>query len=120
MQMYKHVAAAAALTLLWTSAAYAGPEGRYNLTGTNPGGTGSYRGTVSVVAKGKAYNVVWKIGNSRHTGIGVYTDTDFSVAYYGSNLTGVAVYRQQADGGWAGVWAVKGSGRLGREVWTPR
>lgn len=106
---------------MWTSVAYAaGPEGQFIVTGTDPGNTGSYGGTVNVVAKGKAYDVVWKIGNARFTGVGVYTDRDFSVAYYGSNLTGVAVYRQQADGTWNGVWAVKGSGRLGSEVWTPR
>ena len=111
----------AALTVMWTSVAYAaGPEGQFIVTGTDPGNTGSYGGTVNVVAKGKAYDVVWKIGNARFTGVGVYTDRDFSVAYYGSNLTGVAVYRRQADGTWNGVWAVKGSGRLGSEVWTPR
>lgn len=113
--------AAAAVVLLGCSAAYAGPEGRYNVTGSNPGGGGQYGGTVRVVAQGAAYKVDWRIGNSRFTGVGLLTDKNFfSVAYYGSNLTGVAVYREQPDGTWKGAWAVKGSGGLGAEDWTPR
>ena len=112
--------AVVATALMWSTAAYAGPEGTYTIAGTNPGGSGAYKGTVNVVATGKVYEVVWNIANATYTGVGVLTDSDFSVAYYGTNLTGVAVYREQPDGAWKGVWAVKGSNRLGSEAWTPK
>ena len=100
--------------------ALAGPEGRYSLSGVNPGGSGTYRGNVTVTPLGEAYEVTWRIGNSRYNGVGVFSDGVLSIAYYGSNLTGVAVYREQSDGSWRGEWAVLGSGRLGKENWVPR
>ena len=109
-----------AATLLWSNSAQAGPEGQYRITGSNPGGAGKYSGNVTVTANNNVYEVVWRIGNSRYTGVGIFTNSNFSVAYYGANLTGVAVYQEQSDGIWNGVWAVKGSGRLGTEVWTPK
>lgn len=107
-----------AVFVLTAGGALADPAGRYKLVGENPGGAGQYQGTVVVTATGDTFNVVWRIGNSRYTGVGVWAESIFSVAYYGSNLTGVAVYRQTNGGGWNGVWAVKGANRLGKEVWT--
>ena len=100
--------------------AEAGPEGRYNISGANPGGGGTYRGTVRVTARGDAFDVTWRIGGQRYSGIGVFDGKVLSVAYYGSNLTGVAVYKAQTDGSFRGVWAVRGSGRLGAKNWVPR
>ena len=56
---------------LMTATAFAGPEGRYAVSGVNPGGSGTYRGTVNVTSMGEAYEVTWRIGGTRYTGIGV-------------------------------------------------
>ena len=110
----------AILVLVSATHASAGPEGRYTLVGTNPGGSGQYTGTVRVVAHPNVYEVNWKIGKSRYNGIGMLNGKHFSVAYYGSNLTGIAVYTEQSDGSWKGEWAVRGSTHLGTENWVPR
>jgi hypothetical protein len=95
-------------------------KGAIRSVGTSPGGGGAYKGSVSVTAKGDVYDVQWKIGASTYIGVGILTDSDFSIAYYGGTITGVAVYREQADGTWKGAWALVGSSRLGTENWTPR
>ena len=67
----KTILAAGAVTLAMVSGALAGPEGTYSVTGTNPGGSGTYRGIVTVSRTGETYKVIWDIAGTRFTGSGL-------------------------------------------------
>lgn len=91
--------------------------GRYSLAGRNPGGSGSYSGTVEVTRTGEIYQVVWTVapGGTVYQGIGIQTGSSFAVGY----PQGVAAYTVNPDGSLTGLWAASGSNQVGQEDWTP-
>ena len=93
-------------------------SGTYAVSGINPG-VGPYSGTLTVVARGEVYDVMWVIGNVQYSGIGVVVNDVLSVAYIAADRSwmGVIVYRQRLDGSLEGKWAVQGCpGRPGTEA----
>jgi hypothetical protein len=114
--MRRIVAASIALLSTVAVAFAADPTGSYTVQGTNPGGNGSYTGTVEVSKTGDTYKVVWVVGGTRYIGTGI-GDKDFiAVSYKSGSDSGLALYG--ADGGnWAGVWAYSGAREMGTEIW---
>ncbi len=109
---------AIALALMWsaTVAFAADPVGDYTIEGTNPGGNGTYTGTVTVSRTGETYRLVWVVGSTRYVGTGIGNKDFIAVSYKSGNDTGLALYG--ADGGnWAGVWAFSGARQVGAEIW---
>jgi hypothetical protein len=119
--MKQILGSALALMLLAAGPVMAGAAGDYAVEGENPGGSGSYSGTVKVVQTGpQTFEVRWRIGNTTFVGTGVGDDQFLSVGYKsgGSNY-GVALY-VASGGSWQGVWAYGGAKEIGKEVWHPR
>lgn len=115
--------------------AIAGPEGVYNVEGSNPGNGDRYRGTVSVTRTGQTYAVVWNIGGTEFIGTGLGSanvkgtstmgpasdqDTAISISYVSDGSFGLAYYVEQSNGQWKGIWTYGGSTQIGTEIWTPR
>jgi hypothetical protein len=125
-----------ALATLIASVAWAGPDGSYTVSGTNPGGGGAYKGTVNVTRTGETYEVIWDIAGTRFTGSGLGAapvkgqsvmgraddnDNTLAVGYVsGPSNFGLAFYVEQPDGTWQGIWTYGGSDRIGTEVWQRR
>ncbi len=124
-----------AYLVMVTSAALAGPIGDYDVAGTNPGGSPSYDGTVSVDRHGATYVVVWNVGGEEYIGTGVgaanvkgsvvfgdaeENDTAIAVSYISGESFGLALFAEQPNGQWHGIWAYGGSDTIGSETWTPR
>jgi hypothetical protein len=109
---------AAALMLLvsipWTCAGP--PEGRYRVTGNNPGGGSEYSGTVTVERTGETFRVIWQIGSQTFTGTGIGGDKGLAVAYRSNEFSGLAIYGVDGDD-WDGVWMVTDGRTLGTEKW---
>ncbi len=104
--------------VLWfgATAALADPIGTYNSEGTNPGGGGAYRGTVSVERTGQTYRVVWVIGGVRYEGTGIGNKDFLAVSYISGNQTGLALFAPEGDR-WAGVWTYAGGTTMGTDHW---
>lgn len=103
--------------LFSVAAAFAAdPTGNYTIQGTNPGGNGTYSGTVEVTKTGETYRVIWDVGGTRYVGTGIGNKDFIAVSYKSGSDTGLALYG--ADGGnWAGVWAYSGARNVGAEIW---
>lgn len=130
--------AAAGMVALLTAAtgAFAGPEGSYDVVGTNPGDGSSYTGSVTVEQTGETYQVIWEISGTRFIGSALgaapvkgrtimgpaaANDDVLAVGYVsGERNFGLAFYVEQEDGTWSGVWTFGGSTAIGTETWTPR
>ena len=97
----------------------ADPAGEYHAEGTNPGGGGAYRGTVSVTKTGETYRIVWDIQGQRYVGTGIGNKDFLAVSYRSGNETGLALYGEES-GGWVGIWAYQGGRNLGAERWRRR
>jgi hypothetical protein len=110
-------ALAAAFVLFGSVFAFAAdPEGEYKVDGTNPGGNGTYSGTVTVEKNGETYRVVWDIGGTKYIGTGIGNKDFIAVSYRSGNNTGLALYGE--DGGnWLGVWTYAGGKTVGAERW---
>ena len=113
-----------ALTLILLMAAPAFAKsafsGTYAITGKNPG-VGSYKGTLTIAARGDVYDVHWAIGAAQYGGIGVANADGLAVAYTGTDRAwvGVMSYKQKPDGSLEGRWAVYGGKTtLGSETAT--
>ncbi len=116
----KFVAAGAAL-LIGTVAALADPVGRYSVRGHNPGNESStYSGSVSVTRTGDTYRVTWDIGSQTFVGTGIGSRDFLAVSYRSGSQTGLALYAQQSDGSWIGVWTYADGRTIGGERWSPR
>jgi hypothetical protein len=127
---------ATALLLLATPAlAWADPTGTYQVRGVNPGNGREYTGTVKVIRKGETYSVAWDIGGQQFVGTGLGAkfignrfqmgpasadDTAISVGYISGDSFGMAMYFQQPDGTWQGVWTYAGSDKASSENWLPQ
>ena len=124
MQM-KRIVAATALSILGLepSLALAGPEGTYDMTGTNPGDRSPYKGIVEVRKTGETYAVTWRFGTDETRGVGALTtgsDRTFAVSYDAGKSHGIALYELQGDGTWTGTWSSLGGDKLGTEIWRPQ
>jgi len=106
--------------VLSATAAFADPVGHYSVTGTNPGGKSTYSGEVVVERTGDTYRVVWDIGNARFVGTGIGNKDFIAVSYSSGNQTGLALYSDDGNGAWAGVWTYAGGKQIGTERWEPR
>ena len=108
--------AVAALLMSAAIAFAAEPAGSYRCEGSNPGGGGAYKGTVSVEKTGETYRVVWVVGATRYVGTGIGNKDFLAVSYRSGNDTGLALYG--ADGGnWTGIWTYAGGRQVGAERW---
>lgn len=104
--------------LFMTASAFAGnPVGKYLVAGKNPGGKGTYAGTVTVVKTGETYKVTWDIGGTIFVGTGVGDEKFLAVSYVSGDNTGLALYGEEGDN-WTGVWAYQKGTTLGGESWT--
>ncbi len=95
-------------------------SGNYQASGTNPGGKGSYTGTVQITKNGDSYRMVWEVGTS-YVGTGIVTGEYLSVAYAdtGGNWFGVVVYKILQDGKrLEGKWCGHEGTVLGKETLT--
>src|SRR4051812_50132560 len=61
----------ASVLLFGTAAFAADPVGDYEIEGSNPGGGGTYGGTVTVRKTGETYSVIWVVGGTRYVGTGI-------------------------------------------------
>ena len=59
-----------------------------------------------------------KVGGSSN-GFGMRMGDTISATYMLGNAPGLVIYRQTSDGGFKGIWAIKGHNGRGTEVWTP-
>ncbi|MBC7311867.1 MAG: hypothetical protein H5U11_05170 [Rhizobium sp.] len=114
--------------------AAADPTGSYSLVGRNPDSGEEYTGTVEVSRRGETYIVVWDIGGKESIGTGLGAkfvgedrfeigpasddDTAISVGYVAEDNFGIAMYFEQPDGTWQGVWTYGGSEKVTGEIWT--
>lgn len=105
------------------SLALAGPEGTYDMTGTNPGDKSPYKGVVEVRRTGETYAVTWRFGSEETQGIGAlaaHSDRIFAVSYGAGKGHGIALFELRGDGSWSGTWSNLGGETLGTEVWQPQ
>lgn len=125
----------ASVTAALPSVAAADPTGNYTVIGMNPDSGGKYTGTVKVTRVGETYSVVWNIAGNQSIGTGIgakFTgentfgvgpagkdDTAISIGYMsGKESFGIAMYFEQPDGTWKGIWTYKGSKAVSGEIWT--
>ena len=123
-----------AIFVLSASSARADPVGYFSVRGANPGGQGAYEGQVAVKRTGDTYAVAWKIGNDEFVGTGIGAasvngvatfgdaagqDTAIAVSYVSGSSFGLALFVEQDDGHWKGIWTYAGSDAIGSETWTP-
>ena len=104
------------------AASEASLEGVYNAAGSNPGGRGSYEGSVTIIRTGETYKIVWNVG-SVFIGTGIVVDEVLSVAYTDENKKwfGFVAYRILNEGRrLEGIWGPHGGKALGSETLTKR
>lgn len=129
--LFRTIVSACALVLL-PAIAFADPTGTFKLRGSSEDGS-EYKGTVKVVRKGQTYVVDWMIGDNESIGTGLGAkfkgdrfemgpasdnDTAISVGYVSKENFGIAMYFEQPDGSWQGVWTYGGSEKVASENWT--
>ncbi|MBY5445152.1 hypothetical protein HFO93_17030 [Rhizobium leguminosarum] len=129
--IFRTVISACAFVLL-PAIVLADPTGSYKVAGTSEDGS-EYQGTVKVLRNGETYIVDWMIGKNESIGTGLGAkfsgdrfemgpasdeDTAISVGYVSKENFGIAMYFEQADGSWQGVWTYGGSEKVSSEIWT--
>jgi hypothetical protein len=86
--------------------------GKYDATGSNPDGAGTYNADLTVTPHDDVYQFSWVSGKTSYDGVGVMTDDAVAVSYTdGDNGKGcgVVLYKIGADGsldGKSGYWGV--------------
>ena len=108
--------------ILLPLAAFGGEiEGIYNCNGSNPGGQGSYEGTVTIIQTGEAYTITWNIGSQTYMGVGILEGNSFSVGYASGDKSwfGIVVYKVSGKT-LTGTWTMYGGKKLGKETLTRR
>jgi len=103
-----------------TSAPAPDIAGTYNITGTNPEGGGTYKGTLKVITRGDVYQFQWNAG-TQYDGVGVQNGNIIAVAYTtGSDGKGCGVvdYDIAGDGSLSGKWGYWGTNDAGTETAT--
>ena len=114
-------------------AAWADPVGVFNVEGTNPDGGSRYAGVVEVQRTGDTYAIGWRVGDDYFVGTGIGAanvngtttfgdaatqDNAIAVSYASGNSFGLALFVEQENGQWKGIWTYAGSETIGTEVWT--
>ncbi len=90
--------------------------GMYDVVGKNPGGKGTYKGTLKIDKKrNDVYHMEWKTGNN-YTGIGFRNGNIVSVGWGGSGPYGVVVYTIEKDGILNGTWTMAINNELGTNL----
>ena len=92
-------------------------EGVYSASGTNPGGRGSYKGTVTISRTHQTYKIVWNVG-SVFIGTGIVTGDTLSVAYTDEHKKwfGIVSYKIFDNGKQLhGEWSAHGGKSVGTE-----
>lgn len=122
---------ASACLCLAPAIALADPTGNFEVRGKNPDGQ-EYTGKVSVQRNGETYTVVWNVGGTEFVGTGLGAkfvgdrfqmgpaspeDTAISVGYISGKSFGMAMYFEQPDGHWQGIWTYGGSDKASLENW---
>lgn len=117
------------------SNAFADPTGIYNVEGVNPGNGPAYEGSVAVEKNGATYVVVWNVGGEEYIGTAIgaanvngtitfgdasQNDTALTVSYVSGDSFGLALFAEQENGQWKGIWTYGGSDSIGSETWTPQ
>ena len=103
-----------------TSAPAPDIAGKYNITGTNPEGGGTYKGTLEVIARGDVYQFRWNAGKV-YDGVGVQNGSIIAVAYANGpdgKGCGVIDYDIAGDGSLSGKWGYWGMNDAGNETAT--
>lgn len=95
----------------------AGLNGSYRVTGTNPGGSGGYNGTLSITPAGSVYRLAWRVGNDSYQGLGIKRGDKLVVGWSTEGSAGVVLYSIKGST-LDGVWAQPGSTALGSERLT--
>lgn len=90
-----------------------GLEGKYKISGTNPGGQ-EYTGTLEVSRSGDGYSFKWIAGET-FTGFGIRTGDDIAVGFGGNRCSFVS-YDIGSDGTLDGKWGGPGSNSTGTEI----
>ena len=111
------IAGCVAIVLTGTTA-LADPAGRYNVAGTNPGGS-TYSGTVSVQKTGDTYKVTWNIVGTQYVGTAIGNDEFIAISYVSGSNTGLALLSEEDDE-WKGIWTYAGGTKIGTETWTKK
>ena len=94
-----------------------GLEGKYKISGTNPGGQ-EYTGTLDVSRSGSGYSFKWTAGDT-FTGFGIRTGGDIAVGFGGNKCSFVS-YDIGPDGALDGKWGSPGSNSVGTEKATKK
>lgn len=111
--------AALAASLLAALPAAADFKGKYEVTGTDPEGGGTYSGTVTLTQTSEVtYQVVWKIAGDTFIGTGIGGPEGLAVGYKSGANTGIAIYSQESNGAIKGVWTYAGGKKIGEETWS--
>jgi len=90
-----------------------GLEGKYKVSGTNPGGQ-EYTGSLDVSRNGAGYAFKWNAGET-FTGFGIRTGDDIAVGFGGDKCAFVS-YDINPDGTLDGKWGGPGSNTVGTEL----
>lgn len=94
--------------------------GRYRIEGSNPTGSGVYRGEVAIARAGDTYQVRWILEQGSQVGLGVVLDKVLAVTFQdGAAPAGIAAFRINPDGSLTGIWAGSGTVSVGTERWIP-
>jgi hypothetical protein len=92
----------------------------YDVSGTNPDGSG-YSGTLAVqVVSDTTYTVRWSIGGSTYTGFGMRMNDYLAATYTMDGKPGLVMYQVQDGGVLRGLWSVRGQDQSGTETLTPK
>ena len=96
-------------------------QGTYSVTGTNPGGAGSYTGVATLVREGSQYKIHWEVGNI-YDGIGKLEGKVLEVDWgEAGNPKGKVTYTLGPNGVLQGTWYVfEDPNKLGTETLTPK
>lgn len=87
-------------------------SGNYDVSGSNAGGAGNYKGALIVASRGDVYQFSWNTAGKKYDGVGVQTGNKVAVAFAeGTNGKGcgVTLYKINSDGsldGKVGYWGV--------------
>ncbi|CAN7317962.1 hypothetical protein [Rhizobium sp. LjRoot254] len=121
-----------ACLMLLPAIAVADPTGTFQVLGKNPNGQ-EYKGVVKVARTGETYSVAWNVGGTEFIGTDLGAkfvgdrfqmgpaspdDTAISVGYISGQSFGMAMYFQQPDGTWQGIWTYGGSDKASLENWV--
>jgi hypothetical protein len=98
------------------------PVGAYRMSGTNPDGS-TYTGEVEITAWGDAFDVTRKTGDVQWSGTAVTFDGAIAINVTQGDDTpraavGVVGLFVPEGNGFLGLWAKKGSDRMGAERWV--